>query len=214
VYGSTEAEPVAHIDAAARLALDPGARGFCTGTPSSLVRMRVIRIRKGPIAGPVDWATWELPQGEIGELVVAGDHVCKDYFRNPEAVGQNKLCDPAGCIWHRMGDTGYLDRTGRFWLVGRVHSTIVRNGVDYHAQLIEQEAGKRVPHTGRIAALGVPHPQLGEAIVLVVEGDRPRTVALGPDVPVDRVVAISKLPLDPRHKSKIDYSRLREMVGA
>jgi olefin beta-lactone synthetase len=216
VYGSTEAEPVAHLTAEERLVAG-GAPGFCAGRPSERVRAKVVRIHDAPIElGPEGWAGWELPAGEIGELVVSGDHVCRDYYQNPRAVRENKIAEPGGTVWHRMGDTGSFDPDGRFWIAGRVHSTIRRGGVLVHPQLVEQAAKGEDPRVRRAAAVGLPDPELGERVVVVVEtGEQgvqdeiaARLAAAG--FTVDEVRLTSEpLPVDPRHNSKIDYGRLR-----
>jgi olefin beta-lactone synthetase len=271
VYGSTEAEPVAQITAAERgclaaanaaafrlTAADAAASqstaaqlGFCVGRPGDQVQARVIRIHRGPVAlGAGGWADWELPRGEIGELVVTGDHVCKDYYRNPRAMAENKIVDRGGTVWHRMGDTGWLDDAGRFWLAGRVHSTIFRAGQAVHPQLVEQAAQEAGASIRRVAAVGLPDAVLGEKVVLVVEAapaglpgalaqtsqtsqtSRASQTSPAPPgspaetlrhevahrlasrgQPVDDVILTRQpLPLDPRHRSKIDYPRLRERL--
>ncbi|HSF43291.1 MAG TPA: AMP-binding protein [Thermoanaerobaculia bacterium] len=232
-YGSTEAEPVAHVSARERLeavnADRPKTPGFCAGRPVGRVRAKVIRIHAGPVElGEDGWAGWELPRGEIGELVVTGDHVCKDYYRNERAVRENKIVDSAGTVWHRMGDTGSLDPEGRFWIAGRVHSTIRRGGELVHPQLVEQAAlGDGDPIIQRLGAVGLPDPVLGEKVELVIQirpGDEKGEVAaqLFIDVTARLTAAGLKadvttlttreLPVDPRHNSKIDYGRLRELL--
>lgn len=218
-YGSTEAEPVAHLHAEERLEaksdVRPASPGFCAGWPVDRVRARVIRIHPGPVEVK-DWKEWELPQGEIGELVVTGDHVCRDYYRNPKAVKENKISDPDGStVWHRMGDTGYFDGRGRFWIAGRVHSTIRRGSELVHPQLVEQAARGRDSRIRRVAAVG-----LDERVVLVVETEageelkkdiHARLAAAGQ--PVDEIrLTREPLPVDPRHNSKIDYGRLRDRL--
>jgi acyl-CoA synthetase (AMP-forming)/AMP-acid ligase II len=219
-YGSTEAEPVAHLSAAERLAavsdVRPASPGFCAGRPVERIRARVIRIHPGPVELG-DWKDWELPPGEIGELVVTGEHVCRDYYRNPKAVKENKIAEPDGTVWHRMGDTGYFDGQGRFWIAGRVHSTIHRGGELIHAQLVEQAARGDDPRIRRLAAVG-----LGGKAVLVIEtgaGEelekevRARLAAAGQTVDEIRLTR-RPLPVDPRHNSKIDYARLRQEIQA
>lgn len=195
-YGSTEAEPVAHISAEERLELK--GPGFCAGKPVERIRAKLIPMG-----------------GEIGELVVTGDHVCRDYYRNPRAVKENKLVDPDGTVWHRMGDTGWFDDQGRFWIVGRVHSTIRRGDEMIHPQLVEQAARGEDPRIRRIAAVGV-----GERVVLVIETDagdeierdiRARLEAAAQTVDEIRLTR-EPLPVDPRHNSKIDYGRLRKQL--
>jgi acyl-CoA synthetase (AMP-forming)/AMP-acid ligase II len=229
VYGSTEAEPVAHMSAGERLAAGDGtpaaAPGYCVGKPSSSVRAKVIRISRERIDLAADgWTDWEVPQGEVGELVVMGDHVCRDYYRNPEATATEKIRDPSGAVWHRMGDTGYFDSDGRFWLVGRVHSTICRGGELIHPQLVEQTVRADDDRISQSAALGLPDAELGERLAVVArvaEEDQQdavrqtiedRLVAAG--VPFDHIIVTrNPLPVDPRHNAKIDYSRLREKLG-
>jgi acyl-CoA synthetase (AMP-forming)/AMP-acid ligase II len=227
-YGSTEAEPVAHLAAEERLEtvsdVRPRTPGFCAGRPIDRIQARVIRIHPGPVElGEGGWADWEVPRGEIGELAVTGEHVCKSYYRNPKAVAENKIVDrnaPGGTVWHRMGDTGYLDGDGRFWLCGRVHSTIRRAGQEIHPQLVEQAARGEDPRIRRLAAVGLPDPALGERVVLVLETETGEDDTLQRDV-TDRLAAAGlavdeiritrvSLPVDPRHNSKIDYGRLRE----
>lgn len=222
-YGSTEAEPVAHLTAEERLeAANPDrplSPGFCAGPPVAGVRAKIVRIHDGPIElGSAGWADWELPAGGIGELVVTGEHVCRDYYRNPRAVRENKIVD-GEAVWHRMGDTGSFDQEGRFWLAGRVHSTIRRAGGLVHPQLVEQAASGEDPRVRRAAVVGLPDAEMGERVVLVVEtgeegfegeiAERLRSAGLT----VDEIRLISDpLPVDPRHNSKIDYPRLRERL--
>jgi acyl-CoA synthetase (AMP-forming)/AMP-acid ligase II len=227
VYGSTEAEPVAHLPAEERLAAGrSGGPGVCAGPLSDRLKSRIVRIERGPIdltalaAG--GWPAWELPPGAIGELVVSGEHVCRGYFRAPEADRANKIVEPSGRVWHRMGDTGYLDDRGRFWLVGRVHTTILRRGEPVHALPVEQAARGDDPRVRRVAAVGLADPELGERVVVVVEAAAGEAEAVRDAVagrlaaaghPVDELLVTGRpLPLDPRHRSKVDVGRLRRLV--
>jgi acyl-CoA synthetase (AMP-forming)/AMP-acid ligase II len=124
-------------------------------------------------------------------------------------------------VWHRMGDTGSFDPEGRFWLAGRVHSTIRRDGVLVHPQLLEQAAKGEDPRLRRAAAVGLPDAALGERVVLVVETAEEgieaeiasRLAAAG--FPVDQILLTGDpLPVDPRHNSKIDYGKLRERLAS
>jgi len=208
VYGSTEAEPVASMSLSGRLGVH--GQGYCTGRPIEGLSARIIRITRGPLVFRT-WADLEVPAGRIGELIVSGAHVCRDYFRNPAAVAENKLIDGDGVCWHRMGDTGYVDDEGRFWLTGRVHSTILCKGEALHAQLVEAQVASLAPGVVRTAAL--EHD--GRLVIVVQGGDVPGLAGLLRDagVPVDQLVFTNRrLPLDPRHQSKIDYDALRRRL--
>ncbi len=223
-YGSTEAEPVAHVDTS-RLEFVSEVRrwspGLCAGRPIEQIRTRLIRVHDGPVAlVDGDWSPWDVPQGEIGELLVTGDHVCRDYYRNPTATAETKITEIDGTVWHRMGDTGYFDGVGRFWLVGRVHSTIHRDGEAVHPQLIEQAALADDPDVRRAAAVGLPDETLGERVALVLEADDSpelrarvgRRLAEAGQTVDEIIIADEPLPLDPRHRAKIDYPELRRRL--
>jgi acyl-CoA synthetase (AMP-forming)/AMP-acid ligase II len=202
-YGSSEAEPVAHITAEERLRI--GGRGYIAGRI-----VKGVRAKLEPLATLSPRPSALGPASKIGELLVTGDHVCRDYDNDPNATRQNKVLDPDGTVWHRMGDTGWFDEEGRFRIAGRVHSTIWRDGVPVHAQLVEQAARGDDPRIRRVAALAI-----GRRVAVVVETDadveqdvRARLVAAGE--PCDIVLVTREpLPVDPRHNSKIDYEKLR-----
>ncbi|HYK03955.1 MAG TPA: AMP-binding protein [Thermoanaerobaculia bacterium] len=202
-YGSSEAEPVAHITAEERLRI--GGRGYIAGKIVKGVRAKI-----EPLATLSPQPSALGPASKIGELLVAGDHVCRDYDNDPNATRQNKVLGPDGTVWHRMGDTGWFDEEGRFRIAGRVHSTMWRDGVPVHAQLVEQAARGDDPRIRRVAALAV-----GRRVAVVVETDadveqevRARLAAAGE--PCDIVLVTREpLPVDPRHNSKIDYDKLR-----
>jgi olefin beta-lactone synthetase len=222
VYGSTEAEPVAHIEAGERFEVHRIAgesrRGFCVGRPAACVETRVIRIHDGPVElAAAGWDGWCVGAGKIGELVVAGNHVCRDYYENPDAVARNKIVD-GDRVWHRMGDTGFFDDDGRFWIVGRTHSTIRRAGVCVHPQWVERVAAEGTKW--QVAAVGCEDEALGQKVVLVVfpRGDTFDRASLRArlgrgGVEVDDIVVVNKaLPVDPRHNAKIDYGALRRRI--
>lgn len=214
-YGSTEAEPIAHLSAEERLHL-PATPGLPAGIPCSCVEAKLVRIHRGPIELDArGWAPWKVEAGEVGELVVTGDHVAKEYFRNPRAFRENKIVDADGTVWHRTGDTGAFDGRGMFRLAGRVHSTIFRRGIAVHPLPIELAARGDDERIRRLAAVGLPDAELGERVVVVVESDadlepelRERLARAG--LEIDQLIVTTKpLPVDPRHNSKIDIPRLR-----
>jgi acyl-CoA synthetase (AMP-forming)/AMP-acid ligase II len=222
VYGSTEAEPVAHLTAEARAAVtaannDP-APGYLIGTPTNSLRTRLIRIVKGPVQlDEQGWTAYDVARGEVGELIVSGAHVCRGYFRRDSKSDENKIHEPDGTVWHRMGDTAYADEAGRLWLVGRVHSTIDRAGRQHHAQRIERIARDCDAQLEQVAAVGIPDPALGERIVLVarptIDEATFRARLAAADEMVDEIlVTATPLPVDPRHNSKIDYPALRAKI--
>jgi olefin beta-lactone synthetase len=127
-YGATESLPVAVIGSReileeTRRLTDIG-QGVCVGRPVDGIEARIIQIRDDPIP------TWSddllLPQGEIGEIVVAGPVVTREYLNRVDATRMAKILDPdRPVLHHRMGDLGYLDERGRLWFCGRKSQRVI-----------------------------------------------------------------------------------------
>jgi acyl-CoA synthetase (AMP-forming)/AMP-acid ligase II len=120
-YGATEALPVASISAT-EVSNETAERtrvgaGTCVGRRFPRISWKIVRIVDGPIKtlNEVD----ELPPEEIGELIVSGPVVTRQYVTRVEANALAKIAD-GDRIWHRMGDVGYFDDGERFWFCGRL----------------------------------------------------------------------------------------------
>src|SRR5438309_7981616 len=119
-YGATEALPVSSITAREVLrdtaVLTCAGKGTCVGRLFPGISLRVIRITDELIPAWDDRLV--LPRGQIGELVVKGPVVTREYFRRERDTALAKIKD-GDAWWHRMGDVGYLDEQGRVWYCGR-----------------------------------------------------------------------------------------------
>lgn len=223
-YGATESLPVAVIGSETILSetrhqTEAGA-GTCVGRPVDGLDVRIIRISDDPIA------TWSddllLPSGEIGEIAVYGPQVTQEYFRRPELTALAKIPDPArGRCWHRMGDVGYFDATGRLWFCGRKSQRVVTPDGTWFTDRVEGVFNSH-PAVFRTALVGVKYR--GEMTpVLCVElepaltrPDRSKIVAelraLAADHAVtrglDQFLFHPKFPVDIRHNSKIFREKL------
>lgn len=226
VYGSSEAEPIAGIDARDMLAAMEARRddadhpgGICVGRPVPQIALKLLIPHDGPVVLDAEgWAAWEVAPGEVGEVAVAGDHVLAGYLNDPEAERQNKIRD-GGRVWHRTGDAAWMDADGRLWLMGRIKERVLRAGRTWWGGAAEARAleAAEVRHA---AYIGLPDPTLGQRAVLVVEtptgrltdAERQAVVhALGP-IPVDEIRALRRIPRDPRHASKTDAGALRQAL--
>jgi acyl-CoA synthetase (AMP-forming)/AMP-acid ligase II len=119
-YGATESLPVATISSreilsATRHQTDRGA-GTCVGIPVPSIEAAVITISDGPIER---WdEALKVPTGEVGEIVVKGPQVTREYHNAPMHTTLAKIVDNHE-VRHRMGDVGYFDDAGRLWFCGR-----------------------------------------------------------------------------------------------
>lgn len=235
MYGSTEAEPMAHITGKEMLAQrsvtedDPELvdAGVNVGHFAHGLQHKFIKIVRGPIevASDKQWAELEVPNGSVGELLVAGEHVCRTYYNNTEAFKTSKIRDHNDIVWHRTGDLGRLDKNGNIWIVGRIHNVIERDK-KYLFPVQAEVVLKRQSYTRLAAYLGVPDGKLGEKTVCVVApkniGDikdkklcaereaEIRRIMTKNEIPVDQVIFHPDIPMDLRHRSKVEYGILRE----
>ena len=138
-YGATEALPVSTISAeevmgGAVHATLSGA-GVCVGRALAENEVRIIEPHEGPVAELAE--TKAMPLGEIGEIIVRGPTVTREYDGLPEASAAAKIRDATtGAVWHRMGDLGYLDEDGHLWFCGRkVEAVWTDRGPLYPAQV-------------------------------------------------------------------------------
>jgi len=195
LYGSSEVEPVSHIAWSELTGLSGD--GACVGRPVAEVRVRL---------------------SEAGEVLVSGAHVSQRYFDDPAAMAACKLTDPDGTLWHRMGDLARLDADGRLWLTGRVHTLIQTADGPVHPLPLER-AVERDPAVAAAAVVGSGPPGQARALLAVEPASwRPadqasvRAALLAAHPALADVRFLRRLPRDRRHRSKIDYARLREMI--
>jgi acyl-CoA synthetase (AMP-forming)/AMP-acid ligase II len=185
------------------------------------IEWKVVHIVDGPI--PTLAEAEELPPGEIGELIVQGPVVTREYVTRREANALGKVLDGEQ-VWHRLGDAGYLDDRGRFWFCGRVaHRVLTEAGPMY---TIPCEAiFNRHPNVRRSALVGIGSPGRQRPMIVVepLPGRFPRTARdrqaflaaldeLGQSSPL--TVAIREFlfheafPVDIRHNVKIFREKL------
>jgi acyl-CoA synthetase (AMP-forming)/AMP-acid ligase II len=211
VYGSTEAEPIAHvraaeIDAADRRAMRAGG-GVLAGRPARAARIRIIAAGRGTEPAVID----ALAPNAVGEIIVAGPHVVRGYLAG-RGDAETKLHDGA-TVWHRTGDLGYVDERGRVWLRGRV-SAAVRDARGELDPFAVECALSFEPTIARSALCRV-----GDRRVVAVEPLRGATIdpariraALAWTAIDD--VRVTRIPVDRRHNAKVDYRALARRIGA
>ena len=110
----------------------------------------------------LDGASRQVPDGEVGEIVVRMPSVFKGYWRNPEATAA-VLKDG----WYYTGDAATRDANGFYFLKDRIKDMIVSGGENIYSSEVEA-ALVRHPAVAEAAVIGVPHPRWGEAVKALV----------------------------------------------
>ncbi len=168
-YGATEALPVANIGSREILGetrhLTDQGKGVCVGRPVPGVTVHVIPITDEPVK---EWdESLCLPPGEVGEFVVRGPVVTRQYYNRPEATKLAKVRDPqTGEVLHRMGDVGYRDDRGRLWFCGRKSHRVVTPWGTLFTDMVEP-VFNTVPGVFRTALVGVRRGEVTYPVVCV-----------------------------------------------
>ena len=155
-------------------------------------------------------------QGATGMIEVRGPNVCKGYWRKPAMPGADFRSDG----FFITGDLGTMDADGRISIVGRARDLVISGGLNVYAKEVEQ-ALELVPGISESAVIGVPHPDLGEAVVAVaVVSRRPASEseiigALGRKLArfkiPKRIFFVDELPRNAM--GKVQKSELRKRYG-
>ncbi len=121
------------------------------------------RARRG-IIHIVDEGGREVGPGETGTVYFENPAARSVYFNDPE--GSAAMRDPHG--WATLGDVGHLDGDGYLYLTDRWSFKIVSGGVNIYPRQIEDVLLAH-PQVWDVAVIPVPEPDLGEAVVAVVQ---------------------------------------------
>jgi olefin beta-lactone synthetase len=221
-YGATESLPVASISGEEILAetwpLSRLGRGTCVGRPLPGIDVRIIRPEDGSIPSWRD--ARELPAGVIGEIVARGPVVTAAYDHDDHENMLAKIRDGEG-FWHRMGDMGYLDDSGRLWFCGRkAHRVRTEQGVMYTVPC--EAIFNEHPEVRRAALVGVGKAGAQRPVLIVelAEGKKRtdrliaelRALAAAHELTrsIDTFLVHPSFPVDIRHNAKI----FREQLAA
>ena len=208
-YGMTEVLPVADISLTEIDAAGTG-RGVCVGYPLPAVEVAIDRLDE--LGRPV--GSLARTPAITGEVCIRAAHVREGYDR---LWGINHAASqPPG--WHRSGDVGHIDDAGRLWIEGRLVHVISTAHGPVPPVPIEQ-AVRALAEVDLAAAVGVG-PTGKQQVVVVIAPMEPvyRTRLASPelatavrsvvDIDVAAVLETASLPVDKRHNSKIDRSRI------
>ncbi|MCE9544588.1 MAG: AMP-binding protein [Planctomycetia bacterium] len=225
-YGATEALPVATISAAEVLgetqAITDQGGGVCVGRKFPGIEWQVVRIVDGAI--PSLAYAEPLSMGDVGELIVCGPVVTRQYATRREFNDLGKISDGPR-LWHRMGDVGRLDEEGRFWFYGRLTHRVVTAGGTLFTIACEAIFNTH-PRVFRTALVGVgPKGTQRPVIVVELQPGRQKDSAAKQEALLDELRQLGsqhaitrevrdflihpKLPVDIRHNAKI----FREKLG-
>jgi acyl-CoA synthetase (AMP-forming)/AMP-acid ligase II len=129
---------------------------------------------------------WLTHKGTVGRSAMGKIHIVDDEgndvptgvtghvaFEDPErfeyhgeSEKTSEFFDAKG--WARLGDMGWLDDEGYLYLADRASNMIISGGVNIYPQEAEAVLALH-PAVRDVAVIGIPDPEMGEAVLAVVE---------------------------------------------
>lgn len=101
------------------------------------------------------------PEGEPGEIVLAGPQMMQGYWERPETDDSTFTVDAAGQKWLRTGDVGQIDDDGFIKIVDRLKDMIAVAGFKVFPKHIE-DVLYRHPAVKEALVVGMPDAYRGE----------------------------------------------------
>ena len=117
----------------------------------------------GVSARVADPAGAALPAGEIGILEITGPNVFAGYWNMPEKTAEEFRADG----YFITGDMATMAEDGRIAIVGRAKDLIISGGFNVYPKEVEEQLD-RMPGVRESCVIGLPHPDLGEAVTAVI----------------------------------------------
>jgi len=160
----------------------------------------------------VDDNSKDVPQGQTGELILKGNGVMKEYYKNPEATAQTIKNG-----WLHTGDMVKLDEDDFIHFVDRKKDIIITGGENIFPVDLESVL-MGIPKAKDAAIIGIPDPRLGEVVAAIVEPKEGTGLTVQevraffepvlPKYAWPRIVLIDSVPRNPT--GKIEKPKLRE----
>jgi len=154
----------------------------------------------------------DVPIGTVGEMILKGNHIMKEYYKNPEKTAET-LKDG----WLYTGDLVKQDEDGFIYYIDRKKDLIISGGenifpVDLESVLIGQ------PKVKDVAIIGIPDERYGEVVAAVVQPkagvdltEEEMRAYFEPQLPKyawPRIILFGDVPRNPT--GKIEKPKLRE----
>lgn len=136
------------------------------GTPLPDVVVRIV---------DADDPTREMPQGEVGEILITGPQIMRGYWNNTAETREMLRTDAEGRPWLYTADLGYLDEDGYLFIVDRKKDLIKMRGMQVWPREIEEVLAAH-PAVLEVGVRGFPDPAQGEVAVAFVVRRQGQTV--------------------------------------
>jgi len=118
----------------------------------------------------VDEKGKDVAAGEVGELIVKGNGVMKEYYRNPQ-----KTAETIRDSWLYTGDMARMDSEGFVYIVDRKKDVIITGGENIFPVEVENVI-RSYPKVYDVGVIGFPDERLGEIACAVIARNQDETL--------------------------------------
>ncbi len=129
------------------------------GVPLPGTEVRIVDMEEG---------TQEMPDNELGEIIVRGPQVMIGYWNNEEETAQTLRNG-----WLHTGDIGYRDSDGYFFVADRKKDMVIVGGYNVYPREVDEVLYEH-PAVAEAVVVGIPHRTRGEvlkAFIVQKEGE-------------------------------------------
>ncbi|MCG3141325.1 MAG: Long-chain-fatty-acid--CoA ligase FadD13 [Anaerolineae bacterium] len=203
VYGLTECSGGAAVLSSERALEKVGS----TGLPMFHTDIRVVNLDGN-----------DTQPEEIGEIIIRGPHVMREYWQNPQATAATVREG-----WLYTGDLGKLDAEGYLYIVERKRDLIISGGENIYPAEVENVL-VAMPQIAEVAVIGIPDADWGEAVCAVARLKEGQTLTLEEVVAhcigklgkykIPKQLILSAQPLPRNPTGKMLKRALREKVAS
>ena len=123
----------------------------------------------------VDEAGADVQPGEIGEVIVSGRHIMKEYWNRPDATAETIREG-----WLYTGDLATIDKDGFVYIQDRKKDMIISGGENVYPAEVENAISAH-PDVADVAVIGMPSAKWGESAAAIVVAKPDRQVS-GDDI--------------------------------
>lgn len=156
----------------------------------------------------------DIQPGEVGEMIMRGETMMKEYWGRPDATAQTVVDG-----WVHTGDLVQIDDEGFMTIVDRLKDMIITGGHNVYSAEVEN-ALAAYPEIVDIAIIARPSEEWGESIVAVVtpaqegqptlEGLKEFAQPLLSSYKIPREIIVDEIPRNP--SGKIQKHKIREKL--
>ncbi len=151
--------------------------GMSEAAPSIATLEKSLAVKKAGSIGKalmhvdsrvVDDRMKDVPTDQVGELVIQGPNLLKEYWNRPDAT---KEAFKGG--WFHTGDLARMDGDGDLYIVERKKDMFISGGENVYPAEVE-DAIYQLPQVSEVAVIGIKDEKWGEvgkAVVVLKEGE-------------------------------------------